>query len=88
MLFFLVFLKQEAMTKNKHRNWRHWIGGVLVGIVVLGLIIAAIILLSGRPASSARARTSGPAGSAVTLDEWLWGSVSPKSFNGTWISGK
>ncbi|XP_043274698.1 venom dipeptidyl peptidase 4-like isoform X2 [Venturia canescens] len=76
----------EAMTKNKHRNWRRWIGGVLVGIVVLGLIIAAIILLSGRPANSTGARTSGPSGAAVTFDEWLWGSFLPKSFNGTWIS--
>lgn len=73
------------MTKNKQRNrWRLLTFGVVV-IIVLALVIAAAILLTGSPNSTA-SRTNGAPG--ISLEEWLSGSLSPKSFNGTWISGK
>lgn len=74
------------MTKNKHRyRWRLLVG-VIVIIVVLALVIAAAILLTGRPNSAASSRTNDAAG--ISLEQWLSGSLSPKSFNGTWISGE
>ncbi|OAD57927.1 hypothetical protein WN48_00960 [Eufriesea mexicana] len=76
---------QDLMTKNKQRNWRRLLAGCLVVVVVLGLVIAATILLTGSPDSSG-SRT--PAAPGISLEEWLAGSLSPKSFNGTWISGK
>lgn len=73
------------MTKNKQRNWRRLLAACLVGVVVLGLVVAATILLTGSPDSSG---SSTPAAPGISLEEWLAGSLSPKSFNGTWISGK
>ncbi|KYQ53942.1 hypothetical protein ALC60_07147 [Trachymyrmex zeteki] len=73
------------MTKNKQRyKWRLLACGIVL-IIVLALVIAAAILLTGSPDSTA-SRTNGAAG--ISLEEWLSGSLSPKSFNGTWISGK
>lgn len=73
------------MTKNKQRyRWRLLACGIVV-IIVLALVIAAAILLTGSPDSTA-SRTNGAPG--ISLEEWLSGSLSPKSFNGTWISGK
>lgn len=74
----------DLMTKNKQRNWRRFLAGCLVAVVVLGLVIAATVLLTGSPDSSA-SRT--PLASGISLEEWLAGSLSPKSFNGTWITG-
>lgn len=74
----------DLMTKTKQRyRWRLLICGI-VTIVVLALVIAAAILLTGSP-DSAASRTNGAPG--ISLEEWLSGSLSPKSFNGTWISG-
>jgi len=74
------------MTKNKQRyRWRLLVCGVVV-MVVLALVIAAAILLTGRPDSAASSGANGAAG--ISLEQWLSGSLSPKSFNGTWISGK
>lgn len=74
----------DLMTKNKQRyRWRLLICGIVI-IVVLALVIAAAILLTGSPNSTA-SRTNGAPG--ISLEEWLSGSLSPKSFNGTWISG-
>ncbi|KAL6431650.1 hypothetical protein ACFW04_007295 [Cataglyphis niger] len=71
------------MTKNKQRyRWRLLICGI-VFIIVLALVIAAAILLTGSP-NSTSSRTNGAPG--ISLEEWLSGSLSPKSFNGTWIS--
>ncbi|XP_050596155.1 venom dipeptidyl peptidase 4 isoform X3 [Bombus affinis] len=84
MPFPVRYLRHDLMTKNKQRNWRRLLAGCLVGVVVLGLVIAATILLTGSPDSSG-SRT--PAAPGISLEEWLAGSLSPKSFNGTWISG-
>ncbi|XP_039303125.1 dipeptidyl aminopeptidase-like protein 6 isoform X3 [Solenopsis invicta] len=74
----------DLMTKNKQRyRWRLLACGIVV-IIVLALVIAAAILLTGSPDSTA-SRTNGAPG--ISLEEWLSGSLSPKSFNGTWISG-
>ena len=78
-------LFQDLMTKNKQRNWRRLLAGCLVAVVVLGLVIAAAILLTGSPDFTG---TGTPAAPGISLEEWLAGSLSPKSFNGTWISGK
>ncbi|XP_072762346.1 venom dipeptidyl peptidase 4 isoform X3 [Anoplolepis gracilipes] len=74
----------DLMTKNKQRyRWRLLVCGIVI-IIVLALVIAAAILLTGSPGSTA-SRTNGAPG--ISLEEWLSGSLSPKSFNGTWISG-
>lgn len=78
-------LFQDMMTKNKQRNWRRFLAGCLVAVVVLGLVIAATVLLTGSPDSSG---SRAPLASGISLEEWLAGSLSPKSFNGTWITGK
>ncbi|XP_015112517.1 venom dipeptidyl peptidase 4 isoform X2 [Diachasma alloeum] len=73
----------ELMTKNNRRNWRRLLVGGLIAIVVLALLITAIILLTASPNSpSSRTTTT----SSITLDDWLWGSLSTKPFNGTWIN--
>jgi len=81
-----MHLLQDLMTKNKQRyRWRLLVCGVVL-MVVLALVIAAAILLTGRPDSAASSGANGAAG--ISLEQWLSGSLSPKSFNGTWISGK
>ncbi|XP_011633025.1 uncharacterized protein LOC105424473 isoform X2 [Pogonomyrmex barbatus] len=72
------------MTKNKQRyRWRLLACSIVI-IIVLALVIAAAILLTGSPNSTASKRNGAP---GISLEEWLSGSLSPKSFNGTWISG-
>ncbi|XP_070531389.1 venom dipeptidyl peptidase 4 isoform X6 [Cardiocondyla obscurior] len=74
----------DLMTKNKQRyRWRLLTCGIVI-IIVLALVIAAAILLTGSPDSTASRRNGAP---GISLEEWLSGSLSPKSFNGTWISG-
>lgn len=75
----------NLMTKNKRTNWRRLLAGGLVAIVALALVVAAVILLTGSPDSSTSRTTSAP---GISLEEWLAGSLSPKSFNATWLSGK
>ncbi|XP_054009789.1 venom dipeptidyl peptidase 4-like isoform X2 [Hylaeus anthracinus] len=75
----------DLMTKSKQRNWRRLLAGGLVVVVVLGLVVAAAILLTGSPEAPDPSVPGAPAG--ISLEEWLRGSLSPKSFNGTWISG-
>ncbi|XP_043503481.1 prolyl endopeptidase FAP-like [Polistes fuscatus] len=76
--------KINLMTKNKRTNWRRLLAGGLVAIVALALVVAAVILLTGSPDSSTSRTTSAP---GISLEEWLAGSLSPKSFNATWLSG-
>ncbi|KAI4497391.1 hypothetical protein M0802_007402 [Mischocyttarus mexicanus] len=75
----------NLMTKNKRTNWRRLLAGGLVAIVALALVVAAAILLTGSPDNSASRTTNAP---GISLEEWLAGSLSPKSFNATWLSGK
>ena len=82
-IFFITL--QVLMTKNKRRNWRRLLAGGLIAIVVLALVITAAILLTGSPNfPGSQAKTA----ASITLEEWLEGSLSTKSFNGTWLSGK
>ncbi|XP_017885602.1 venom dipeptidyl peptidase 4 isoform X2 [Ceratina calcarata] len=73
----------DLMTKTQ-KNWRRLLAGCLVAVMVLGLVVAAAILLTGSLDSSG---SRAPAAPGISLEEWLAGSLSPKSFNGTWISG-
>uniref|UniRef100_A0A0C9RFV4 Venom dipeptidyl peptidase 4 n=2 Tax=Fopius arisanus TaxID=64838 RepID=A0A0C9RFV4_9HYME len=73
----------ELMTKNNRRNWRRLLVGGLIAILVLALLITAIILLTSSP-NSPNAPT--PTASKITLDDWLFGSLTTKPFNGTWIN--
>ncbi|XP_033227069.1 venom dipeptidyl peptidase 4 isoform X2 [Belonocnema kinseyi] len=73
----------DLMTKNKRRNWRRLLAGGLIAIVVLALVITAAILLTGGPNSS---ESKTPTAAGISLEEWLHGSLSTKSFNGTWMS--
>ncbi|KAG7197411.1 hypothetical protein KM043_017105 [Ampulex compressa] len=73
------------MTKDKQRSWRRLLVGGIVILVVFALVAAAAILLTDSPDSSASKTKRSP---AISLEEWLGGSLSPKSFNGTWISAK
>ncbi|XP_076681327.1 venom dipeptidyl peptidase 4 isoform X3 [Andrena cerasifolii] len=84
MSFSARYFRHDLMTKNKQRNWRRFLVGGMVIVFVLGLIIVAAILLTGSPNSSGTKATDAP---SISLEEWLAGSLSPKSFNGTWISG-
>lgn len=82
-VFFVTF--QDLMTKNKRRNWRRLLAGGLIAIVVLALVITVAILLNGSPNSTeSKALTA----AGISLEEWLGGSLSTKSFNGTWLSGQ
>ncbi|KAL2712953.1 venom dipeptidyl peptidase 4 isoform X3 [Vespula squamosa] len=80
---FVVVNVKDLMTKNKRTNWRRLLAGGLVAIVALALVVAAAILLTGSPDSSASRTTNAP---GISLEEWLTGSLSPKSFNATWLS--
>ncbi|KAF7397905.1 hypothetical protein HZH68_009127 [Vespula germanica] len=82
---FVVVNVKDLMTKNKRTNWRRLLAGGLVAIVALALVVAAAILLTGSPDSSASRTTSAP---GISLEEWLAGSLSPKSFNATWLSAE
>ncbi|KAK0093208.1 hypothetical protein PV326_014068 [Microctonus aethiopoides] len=74
----------ELMTKNNRRNWRRLLAGGFIAIIVLALLIATIILLTvNRDTKTSQASTA----SSITLEQWLNGWVSTKSFNGTWLSG-
>ncbi|XP_024940697.1 inactive dipeptidyl peptidase 10-like isoform X2 [Cephus cinctus] len=73
----------ELMTKNKRRSWRRILAGAVVGLVILALVITAIIYLVGH-SESADKQT--PVKDGLTLEEWLSGSLSTNSFNGTWLS--
>ncbi|XP_020285677.1 venom dipeptidyl peptidase 4 isoform X2 [Pseudomyrmex gracilis] len=73
-------IASDLMTKNKQRyRWR-LLAGCVVVIIVLALVITAAILLDS---AGNRTRTA----RGITLKEWLSGSLSSKSFNGTWING-
>ncbi|KAK0080428.1 hypothetical protein PV325_013967, partial [Microctonus aethiopoides] len=73
----------ELMTKNNRRNWRRLLAGGFIAIIVLALLIATIILLTvNRDTKTSQASTA----SSITLEQWLNGWVSTKSFNGTWLS--
>ncbi|XP_076294344.1 venom dipeptidyl peptidase 4 isoform X2 [Lasioglossum baleicum] len=78
------FTNLDLMTKNKQRNWRRLLAGGLIVAVVLGLVVAASVLLTGGPDSTG---PKTPAALGISLEEWLAGSLSPKSFNGMWMSG-
>ncbi|XP_023289115.1 venom dipeptidyl peptidase 4 [Orussus abietinus] len=73
---------QELMTKTKRANWRRLLVGGVVGVLVLALVITAVILFTGPEAEG----SNGQSAAQITLEEWLLGSLSTKSFNGTWIS--
>lgn len=73
----------ELMTKTKRRNWPRLLAAGVIGIIILVLVITAVILLTGIPAAS-EFKPTPTAG--ITLEEWLGGSLSTKSFNGTWLS--
>lgn len=73
------------MTKNTRRNWRKLFAGGLIALVVLLLLIATLFLVKLNPDEGNSQTTTT---SSITLDEWLWGSLSTKNFNGTWINGQ
>ncbi|KAF7998266.1 hypothetical protein HCN44_009664 [Aphidius gifuensis] len=73
----------DLMTKNTRRNWRKLFAGGLIALVVLLLLIATLFLLKLNPDEGNSQTTTT---SSITLDEWLWGSLSTKNFNGTWIN--
>lgn len=71
------------MTKSNRKGWRRVLIGVVVGLAAVALVIVAVILLTGGSGNSELTTASG-----VTLEEWLGGTLSTRSFNGTWLSGK
>lgn len=72
------------MTKSKRQGWRRILVALVVGVVVISLVTAAIFLLTWSSSDSSGTKTA----SGLTLEEWLGGSLTTKSFNGTWLSGK
>ena len=75
------------MTKSGGCSTRRLLVAGLIATLALVLVMTATaaILLTG----SGRAGSGDdPAATGISLEEWLGGSLSTKSFNGTWLSGK
>lgn len=61
-----------------------WIIASLVGVLVVGLVIAAIVLLTTTDDQHADEVTA----ESLNLEDFLNYRYNPKTFNGTWVSGK
>lgn len=73
------------MTKKQSKKKKYTIGAV-IAVIGIGLAIAVIVL-----ALSMKSEEKGGSvaeASALTLDDFLHGKFAPKSFNGSWVSGK
>lgn len=58
-----------------------WIIGSIVGVVAIALIITAIVIL-------VKAKKVEEEEITLNLEDFLNYKYNPKSFNGTWVSGK
>lgn len=56
----------------------------VISAIVVGLIIAAIVLLVNESDEIEESRTA----SALSLEDVLQGRLNPRSFNATWTSGR
>ncbi|XP_034934341.1 venom dipeptidyl peptidase 4 isoform X2 [Chelonus insularis] len=72
----------EMMTKNTRRNWRKLLAVGVLTLVVLSLLITAAIFLTGKGNSG----NPPPTTSSITIEQWLEGWLTPKGFNGTWLT--
>lgn len=61
-----------------------WIIASLVGLLVVALVIAAIVLLTTTDDQHADEVTA----ESLNLEDFLNYRYNPKTFNGTWVSGK
>lgn len=71
------------MTKAKRKK-RTWIIVGVISAIVIGLIVAAIILLAKHDSANASALIGDQ--QAITLDDLLHGRLNVNGFNGTWVS--
>lgn len=72
---------QELIITQTRWKRRAWIIGGVIGAVVLALLIAAIVILT----SSKDSETTNQG--AISLEDFLKGRLSSRSFNATWASG-
>lgn len=75
---------QDLLTSKSARKKRLWIVASLVGLLVVALVIAAIVLLTTTDDQHADAVTA----ESLSLEDFLNYRYNPKTFNGTWVSGK
>ncbi|XP_014205083.1 venom dipeptidyl peptidase 4 isoform X2 [Copidosoma floridanum] len=83
-----VFDVSELMTKSAGWSTRRLLLAGLLTAVLLVLVVtltAAAVLTGASARDASRSEAPGPSG--ISLEEWLDGSLSTKSFNGTWLSG-
>ncbi|KAI7815507.1 DPP4, partial [Rhyzopertha dominica] len=68
------------ITKSKWKR-RAWITAAVVGLVVIGLLVAAIVILTTNKSSANTVEEE-----AITLEDFLRGRLSSRGFNATFIS--
>lgn len=74
--------QELIITKSKWRR-RVWIIGGIAGAIALALLIAAIVLLTTNSKDSNTTQQN-----ALSLEDFLQGRLSTRSFNASWISGE
>lgn len=79
----ILFLQDLLALKNTRKK-RMWIIASLVGVLVVALVIAAIVLLTTTDDQHADEVTA----ESLNLEDFLNYRYNPKTFNGTWVSGK
>ncbi|XP_008202160.1 venom dipeptidyl peptidase 4 isoform X1 [Nasonia vitripennis] len=83
----LMHRRRELMTKSTGCNTRRLLVVGLIATIVLVLVITATAAILLTSADREAARTEALGASGISVEEWLGGSLSTKSFNGTWLSG-
>lgn len=81
MINLFSFGFQDLILSNTKRKKRMWIIGSIVGVVAIALIITAIVIL-------VKAKKVEEEEITLNLEDFLNYKYNPKSFNGTWVSGK
>lgn len=75
----IMFLLQDLIITKGKKKKRAWIIGTVVGLVVIAVVVALVVVLT-----SNRNKVTEP---AISLEDFLDGKLSPKSFNASWLSG-
>lgn len=80
---FGAFLFQDLIiTKGKRKKRAYIVGGV-VAIVVIAVVIALVVVFTTRSGEEEPTANE----STITLEDFLNGALSPRSFNASWVSG-
>lgn len=76
---------QDLIIAKGKRKKRAYIIGGITALIVLGLVIALVVVLTSK---SNESEVPAVVESPVTLENFLEGKLSPKSFNASWTSSK